>query len=112
VAPNWSGIITPSRGIWRFIPALRSYSNVTNALTSQNFTMTTASSLAISSQVSGQNIVFGFYGIQGVTYQTLYSTDMVNWFPFGSPIAGSNAVITLSAPLSGAPAEFFKFTAY
>jgi len=93
-----------------FIPASRTYVNVSNDATNQNFISTTASSLAMSTQRQGNSLNLNWFGINGVTYQTLYSTDLFNWFPYGAPFVGTNGPVTLQIPIGSDPVEFFRFT--
>jgi hypothetical protein len=50
-------------------------------------------------------------GLSGVTYQTFYSIDLTNWFPYGLPIPGTNAPMQLLVPIGAEPILFFRLSA-
>jgi hypothetical protein len=110
VLPSWTGTTTPSKGSALFIPGMRSYADLTSDRTNQNFIMVTSSALALNSQRQGAGLSLGWYGINGVSYQLLYSTDLVNWAPYGAPITGTNGQMTIIAPIDNTPEKFFRFT--
>ena len=104
--------ITPQRGGRIFIPPSRTYTNVSTDLPNQNFVMATSAALALTSQRQGTNMNLNWYGINGVSYQVLYSTNLVNWLPYSSPITGSNAAVSVLIPIDvTSQADFFRFSA-
>jgi hypothetical protein len=112
VFPDWAGTITPERGGRIFIPPSRTYTNVSNDLTNQNFVMAASEALALTSQQQGTNLNLSWYGLGGVSYQVLYSTNLVNWMPYGLPITGSNSPVILAMPIDVySRADFFRFSA-
>jgi hypothetical protein len=112
VFPNWAGTITPERGGRIFIPPSRNYTNVSNDLTNQNFVMATASTLALNTSQQGTNLNLSWYGINGVSYQILYSSNLVNWVPYGLPVKGTNGPAGVLIPIDlASPADFFRFSA-
>jgi hypothetical protein len=46
-------------------------------------------------------------GSSGATYQLQYSTNLIDWLPYGNLMAGSNGSMTFSAPCAGA-VKFFR----
>ena len=112
VFPSWVGSLTPERGGRVFIPPSRTYTNVSNDLTNQNFVMATSSALALSSQRQGTNLNLSWYGINGVSYQMLYSSNLVNWVPYSLPVMGTNGPANTAIPIDVTrPADFFRFSA-
>jgi hypothetical protein len=111
VSPSWTGTITPVRGIQSFIPTARTYSNVTTDLAGQNFAAATTAALTVSGQRAGTNFLFSWFGINGVSYQVLSSTDLAHWTPYGAPIQGTGTNLSLLVPLSSNPQQFFRFLA-
>jgi hypothetical protein len=109
VIPGWTGTLTPSKGVAMFVPPYRNYFNVGTDLTNQNFVMVSPYSLLLTSQPQGSNIKLACYGINGVTYQMQSSTNLVDWVPFGSPVIGSNCQLSVLAPVSASPQQFFRF---
>src|SRR5262249_29640767 len=100
VFPNWAGTITPVRGGRIFIPASRSYTNVTRDQTNQNFVMATSSALALSSQRQGTNLNLSWYGLNGVSYQILWSSNFVTWLPYNGPVTGTNGPAGIAIPIN------------
>jgi hypothetical protein len=112
VFPSWVGTITPQRGGRIFIPPSRTYTNVSTDLTNQNFLMATTEALALSSQRQGTSVTLNWYGLNGVSYQVLYSTNLVNWSPYSQVVTGSNVPVSLVVPIDVTrPADFFRFSA-
>ena len=112
VFPSWAGTITPERGGRLFIPPSRTYTNVSTDLTNQNFVMATSAALALTSQRQGTNLNLDWYGINGVSYQVLSSSNLVSWQPYSLPITGTNGPATVVIPIDPArPADFFRFSA-
>ena len=110
VPPSWVGTITPAKGTALFIPQLRSYAGVSASLTNQNFILVSPAMLTITQQVQGTNLNLSWFGLNGVTYQTLYSTDMLNWLPYQGPMLGTNGPMTCVCPMGSQPAMFFRFS--
>jgi hypothetical protein len=112
VFPSWAGTITPERGGRISIPSSRTYSNVSTDLTNQNFLMATTEALALSSQRQGTNLNLNWYGLNGVSYQVLYSTNLLNWAPYSLVITGANGPVSLAVPIDVTrPSDFFRFSA-
>jgi hypothetical protein len=108
--PGWTGTITPTKVGSVFIPGTRSYANLGSNATGQNFVIVAPSALAISVGQQGGNLNLQWFGINGVTYQPLCSTDLLNWQTCIGPILGTNGPIMVAVPI-GAPAQFFRFNA-
>ncbi len=108
VPPGWTGTVTPSLGSNMFLPASMSYTNVTGSLTNQNYSMVSTLSPALTTSLSGGNCSLNWNGVSGVTYQVLWSTNLVTWQPFGSPIAGTNGLIQMMLPRGTNCAGFFQ----
>jgi hypothetical protein len=92
-----------------FIPAARSYSDLSSNAPNQNYLVVSPSDFNFSrGQFDGRNVNFNWYGIQSVRYQPLYSTNLVDWMPYGPPIMGSNAPAMLAFPTTNAPQMYFR----
>jgi hypothetical protein len=111
VTPSWNGSLTPSKGSSVFLPASRIYGDVNGDLTNQNFVVITPALLTITQQRQGANLNLSWYGINGVAYQPLYSTDLVTWLPYQDPVIGTNGPLSLLVPLNQSPSIFFRFGA-
>ncbi len=98
---SWSGTVGPTANSFS-TPATRSYSNLTTNAPNQDFVVvpitTTTFNLA-GGQFDGHNLNFNYYGINGVTYTLLCSTNLVDWVPYCAPVQGSNAVNAVSVPM-------------
>jgi hypothetical protein len=80
-------------------------------LTNQDFLAVDTIAPPIQTEVLGTNFVLGWHGYSGVRYQLLYSTNLVNWLPYGSVVNGSNAFIGVPVPVAGEPMQFFRVRA-
>ena len=111
VPPGWSGTVTPTLGSFMFAPGSITYTNVTAPLTNQNYLMVTTVAPGLTPGVSGTNFLVNWAGLPGVTYQLLWSTNLVDWQPLGSPLPGTNGPMQLVVPIGSDPAGFFRLTA-
>ena len=111
VPPGWSGTVTPGLGSFMFAPGSITYTNVTAPLTNQNYLMVTTIAPSLSTGLSGTNFLVNWGGLSGVTYQVLWSTNLVNWQPLGSPLPGTNGPMQLVLPIGSDPADFFRLSA-
>ena len=60
-------------------------------------------------QVQTNSFVLSWYGISGVTYQPLYSTNLVNWLPYDGGLPGTNGPLLLVLPMdTNNPVMFFR----
>lgn len=112
IPPGWSGMVTPSSSTGIFAPKSLSYTNVTDSLTNQNFVLVlNIAKPILSSSMSGTNLTLSWTGMTGVNYQTQYSTNLVNWLPYGEIVPGTNGPMQLSLPLGTDPEEFYRLSA-
>ena len=111
VPPGWSGTVTPSLGSFMFAPGSMAYTNVTAPLTNQNYLMVTTIAPGLASGVSGTNFLVNWAGLPGVTYQLLWSTNLVDWQPLGGPLPGTNGLMQFVVPIGSDPADFFRVSA-
>jgi len=109
--PGSSFSVRPAKTGLMFAPGSLSYANVTATLTNQDFLAVETIAPPIQTGVQGTNFVLGWYGYSGVSYQLLYSTNLVNWLPYGGVMVGSNAFIQVPAPVEGEPMQFFRVQA-
>ncbi len=111
VPTGWSGTVTPSLGTSMFVPDSMSDTNISGSLTNQNYLMVPTVAPSISTGTSGNNITFNWAGIPGVTYQLLWSTNLVTWQPLGGPLSGTNGPMQIVLPDSSNSAAFFRINA-
>jgi hypothetical protein len=110
VPPAWTGTIAPA-GNAQLLPGSRSYSGLSSNAPNQNYLVASPADFNLGGgQFDGTNVNFNWHGIQGVTYQPYYSTDLVNWLPYGPPIMGSNAPAMLAVPPTNAPQMYFRLS--
>ena len=110
VSPVWAGVIQPT-GYLIVLPNQRNYSRLISDLPDQDFLAVSQTDLTLnSSQFDGTNVTFNWYGIGGLSYQSYYSPDLVEWLPYGQPIPGSNAPVSISFPATNAPQLFFRYS--
>ena len=111
VPPGWTGSLTPSLGSWMFVPGTLSYTNLASSLSGQNFLIVPTIAPGLTTGVSGTSLMINWNGLAGVTYQTWWSTNLVDWSVLGDPLPGTNGLMQISLPLSTDPAEFFRIGA-
>ena len=80
-------------------------------MANQDYVVVTTIAPTLSCTAQGTNLVAGWFGLPGVTYQIYSSTNLVDWVPYGEPFAGSNAVVQIPLPIGGGPQEFFRVQA-
>jgi hypothetical protein len=108
---GWNGTMTPALGTSMFVPGSLSYTNITDSLTNQNYLMVSTVAPNIASSASGGNFTMNWYGISGVTYQVLWSPDLINWQPLGNTLAGTNGPMQMVVPSNTNAASFFEIQA-
>jgi len=64
----------------------------------------------LKAQVRGSTLNLAWQGISGATHQLLWSSNLVDWLPYGPPIVGTNGPMSLTLPLGEGPRKFFRFT--
>jgi hypothetical protein len=111
VPAQWAGTVTPSFGSYAFVPSSMSYTNVTGTITNQNYSMVPTISPTLTPSLSAGNCSLTWNGIPGVTYQVLWSTNLVTWQPIGSPLAGTNGPMQMVLPSGSNSEEFFQIRA-
>jgi hypothetical protein len=112
VLPGWSGSVIPAFGGGAIVPNSLAYTNVTANLTNQNYLMVATTVPTLNAGLGGTNLLFGWSGIPGVSYQVQWSTNLVDWQPLGSPLAGTNGPMQITLPVDGSQAlEFFRLQA-
>jgi len=108
VPPGWNGTVTPSFNNLMFVPGSLAYTNVTDALTNQNFVIVPTIAPNLSSSLSGTNLSLGWSGLAGVTYQAWWSTNLVDWLPCGDAIPGTNGPQQIVLPVDASPSMFYR----
>ena len=111
VPTNWSGTVTPSKGTSMFVPSSLSYTNISGSVPNQNYLMVPTVAPGISTGTSGSNLTLNWQGIPGVTYQLLWSTNLMTWQPLGSPLTGTNGPMQIVLPDNSNSAAFFQINA-
>ncbi|HEY9171322.1 MAG TPA: hypothetical protein VI136_03455, partial [Verrucomicrobiae bacterium] len=111
VPPGWAGSVVPALDSFVFVPGTRSYTNVTNSITDENYLMVESIVSELGSAAVGAELWLNWNGIPGVSYQVLASTNLSDWYPWGDAILGTNSVIQLPVPVGDPPAAFFRLKA-
>lgn len=108
VSPTWTGSIQPALSP-AAVPNIRTYPSISGNLSDQNFLFLSQTDLSLGNgQFDGTNVNFSWYGINGLSYQPYYSSNLVDWQPYGPIIIGNNAVTGISWPVTNAPQLFFR----
>jgi hypothetical protein len=104
VVPSTAGLV--------FVPSYRSYGNLTASLTNENYLVVTTAQPSLTSQLQSNSLILSWYGIPGVIYQPLYSTNLVDWgaYPGGNQL-GTNGPLQLAVPIGTDPKKFFRVEA-
>ena len=108
VPPTVTVQVTPSAAGLMLVPSSRTYVNVTSRITNENYLAVSTVVPALSSQVETNTYALTWYGIPGVTYQGLYSTNLVDWLPYGGAMPGTNGPLQLRVPMGTDPQAFFR----
>ena len=108
ITTGWSGVVTPSLEGFMFVPGSRVYTDVNASIGNQDYLIVNTIAPAVGSQLQGTNLLLNWRGITGVTYQPLWSTNLVEWFPYGGLLVGSNGVVNLQVPVDDDPMKFFR----
>jgi len=111
VPPGWNGTVTPTLGSFMFVPGSLAYTNVTAPVTNQNYLMVPTVAPSLTTGLSGTNFLVNWSGIPGVTYQLVWSTNLMDWQSLGGTLAGTNGPMQIILPVSSDPADFFRLSA-
>jgi hypothetical protein len=91
-----------------FVPGSRTYVNVTGTVSNENYLAVSTIAPALAMQVQTNSFILSWYGILGVTYQPLYSTNLVDWLPYNIALPGTNGTMQLLLPMDTSPILFFR----
>ncbi len=105
-----AGIISvvPSKAGFILVPSYRTYASLTASIVNENYLAVNSVLPTLVSQVQSNNFRLNWYGISGVSYQPLYSTNLVDWVPYDVPLPGTNGPLQLLFPVDGGPIKFFR----
>ena len=103
--------VTPSAPGLVLVPSSRTYFNLTSAITNENYLAVSTVVPALTSWVETNTYSLNWYGIAGVNYQPLYSTNLVEWWPYGGFLPGTNGPLQLRVPMDTDPTCFFHLEA-
>jgi hypothetical protein len=107
---SWSGSIVPS-GNGAFSPTSRTYANLSQDTPNQNFladsSFTISGSLFIDNYIS-----INWFAVNGANYQAEYSTNFVNWTPYGPIYIGTDTPREVVVPINNAPQMYIRMRKY
>jgi hypothetical protein len=109
--PNTALTVTPWLNDLTFLPAFREYADVSSSISNQNYTAVSTIAPMLITSFEPPNLALRWWGLPGVSYQALYSTNLINWLPYGSLITGTNGGMQILVPVSSDPAKFFRIQA-
>jgi hypothetical protein len=110
VSPVWTGAIQAAGNPFA-LPTARVYPSLASDTPDQNFLLISPADLNMTSgEFDGTNVNFNWYGISGLSYQPCYSSNLVDWQPYGPVMPGSNGPASLSWPTTNAPQLFFRLS--
>ena len=111
VPPSVPLQVTPSAAGLTFVPSSRTYNGVFGTVSNENYLAVTTVSPGLTTQVQTNGLAINWYGISGVSYQPLCSTNLVDWAAYNSALAGTNGPLQLIVPMGGSPMMFFRLGA-
>jgi hypothetical protein len=111
VDPGWTGNVIPSLNNMVFAPWSRAYTNVMLSFSNQDYVAVDSLAATVNARLQGSNLAMSWFGISGVTYQPQYSTNLVDWLPYGGALPGTNGPAEFLVPVSSDPSEFFRLKA-
>jgi hypothetical protein len=103
--------ITASLNSLAFVPGMLAYTNVTASISNQNYLAVSTIAPTPSVQFGPSNITMTWFGIPGVTYQPCCSTNLVDWFPYGDALMGTNGSLQVVVPTASDPMRFYRVRA-
>ena len=109
--PATTFTLTPVKAGLYFIPASRSYTNVPASLPNQNYVAVTALTGNLHASLQNTNLLLRCYGLAGVNYRLLSSTNLVQWLPYTDWLPGTNGPVDVLAPITAEPVKFFRVQA-
>jgi hypothetical protein len=108
VPPAGTIQVVPSKAGLVFVPSSRTCADITTPLLNENYLAVSTAAPALTTEVQSNNLVLSWYGIPGVTYQPLYSTNLVDWLPYNGTLPGANGPLQLAVPMDADPLMFFR----
>ena len=108
VSPGWTGTVMAGKAGCAFVPGSHCYTNGFAGLSNQNFLQVPKAAMQMNCSQQGGGMKLCWFGASGVNYQVECSTNLVDWTPYGGPIAGTNGPISIAAP-GNVSQMFFKF---
>jgi len=87
--------ITPIKPGYMFVPYSRTYDTVSGSISNENYLAVTTIAPNLAALLQGTNIIIGWSGLSGVSYQLYFSTNLVDWQVSSAPIPGTNGPMQL-----------------
>jgi hypothetical protein len=100
--------VTPSAPGLSLVPSSRTYYNVTGTISNENYLAVSTVVPTLTTRAETNTQILSWYGISGVNYQGLYSTNLVDWLPYGGVLPGTNGPLQLLMPMDTNPLGFFR----
>lgn len=111
VPPGGVVTVTPSKSGLMFVPASRSYTDVTVPITNENYLAVGTTLPTLTTEIQTNDLILSWYGLPGVSYQAYYSTDLAVWLPYDNPLLGTNGLLQFVVPMGTDPLRFFRVQA-
>jgi hypothetical protein len=109
VPPVGTVTVVPSKSGLMFVPASRAYANVTRwSISDQNYVAVATTVPTITTRVQLNALYLNWYGIYGITYQLLSSTNLVDWRPAATYLPTSNGPLQWIVPMDQNAMMFFR----
>jgi hypothetical protein len=102
-----SPVITPQKEGWVFTPPSTTYPNLVQSCINQDYRAAMTLAPATGSG-SGQASALSWQGIEGIQYQLMVSSNLVDWIPCGPSVMGTNGPVTIPNAPNVAPSQFYR----
>jgi hypothetical protein len=108
VPPGGGIVVVPSGTNLTIVPSSRTYVNVTVPFLNENYRVVASATPVLTTSVTTNGPVLSWYGIAGMSYQPLYSTNLTDWQPYTASLLGTNGLLQLALPTGPDPLGFFR----
>jgi hypothetical protein len=103
--------VAASKAGFMFVPSSRIYSGVTSVISNENYLAVSTVAPTLTIQVQTNSYVLNWYGIPGVAYQALCSTNLMDWLPYQGVLPGTNGPLQVVVPVDTNATLFFRVDA-
>ncbi len=100
--------VVPSKSGLFFIPGAYYPGTVQGEIWDYNFQAQSSELLGMDCAPQETGLAVSWYGVAGAAYQALWSSNLVDWVPYGLPVMGTNGPARLLLPFQPGPVGFYR----